>query len=113
MNQAVNSEERAARRRPSASPAGREVTKVTEPADPAAVIAGARAEIDALDTEIVRLVRHRMTLSARVQHARMASGGRRVQLARENEVLRRWRAELGVPGTTLAMTLLELCRGRI
>lgn len=84
----------------------------TPPTAPEAVIAGARAEIDALDDEIVRLVRRRMALSDRVQRTRLASGGRRINLARENEVLSRWRGELGQPGTTLAMTLLELCRGR-
>ncbi|RMI35999.1 chorismate mutase [Streptomyces triticirhizae] len=100
------------------APAG--VGKLTDPApdrttdqDPEAVIAEARAGIDALDAEIVRLVRERMALSERVQRTRMANGGRRINLARENAVLRRWRGELGEPGTTLAMTLLELCRGRV
>ncbi|SOD61955.1 chorismate mutase [Streptomyces zhaozhouensis] len=82
-------------------------------ADPEAAIARARADIDALDEEIVRLLRRRMALSEGVQHIRMARGGRRTDLARENEVLRRWHAELGQPGTALAMTLLELCRGRV
>ncbi|KAB8167251.1 chorismate mutase [Streptomyces sp. 3MP-14] len=106
------------------APAG--VSKLTDPAraqdpapepvpepDPEAVIDQARAGIDALDAEIVRLVRERMALSERVQRTRMANGGRRISLARENAVLRRWRHELGEPGTTLAMTLLELCRGRV
>ncbi|UED84573.1 chorismate mutase [Streptomyces profundus] len=92
-----------------------EVTEVTEPAgdDPETVIAQGRAEIDALDAEIVRLVRARVAVSERVQRVRLANGGRRVHLARENEVLRRWREELGQPGTALAMTLLELSRGRV
>ncbi|WP_078856598.1 chorismate mutase [Streptomyces sp. NBRC 109706] len=92
-----------------------EVTEVTGPAggEPETVIARARAEIDALDAEIVRLVRQRVTVSERVQATRLANGGRRISLARENEVLRRWREELGQPGTALAMTLLELGRGRV
>jgi hypothetical protein len=31
--------------------------------------------------------------------------------ARENEVVRRWRDELGRPGAAIAMALLELGRG--
>jgi chorismate mutase len=75
-------------------------------------IAADRRLIDDLDARLVALVRERMAVSERVQRARIAAGGRRVHLARENEILRRYRAELGEPGTRLAMTLLELCRGR-
>ncbi|MFD7292808.1 chorismate mutase [Streptomyces sp. NPDC059897] len=77
------------------------------------VISGARERIDALDDRIIGLVQERMAVSAVVQEARIASGGRRVNLSRENEVLGRYRDALDKPGTSLAMTLLELCRGRI
>ncbi|MFZ3596417.1 chorismate mutase [Streptomyces sp. BH104] len=77
------------------------------------VISGARERIDALDDRIIGLVQERMAVSAVVQEARIASGGRRVSLSRENEVLGRYRDALGRPGTSLAMTLLELCRGRV
>ncbi|WP_425830477.1 chorismate mutase [Streptomyces fractus] len=77
------------------------------------VISGARDRIDALDDRIIGLVQERMAVSAVVQEARIASGGRRVNLSRENEVLGRYRDALGKPGTSLAMTLLELCRGRV
>ncbi|MBW1601369.1 chorismate mutase [Streptomyces sp. JJ66] len=83
------------------------------PASPEAVISACRAEIDALDARVIGLVRERMAVSARIQEARLASGGRRVHLARENEILDRFRAALGGHGTTLAMTLLELSRGRV
>jgi chorismate mutase len=73
----------------------------------------ARREIDALDGRILALIRERMAVSERIQRTRIASGGRRVNLAREMEILRRYREELGRPGTQLAMTLLELCRGRV
>jgi chorismate mutase len=53
----------------------------------AAEISEARRCIDALDERIIGLVRERMTVSADIQQARIASGGRRVNL-------------------------LELCRGR-
>lgn len=81
--------------------------------DTADVIADARARIDALDDRIIGLVQERMAVSAVVQETRIASGGRRVNLSREMEVLSHYSDALGRPGTSLAMTLLELCRGRI
>ncbi|MER8154852.1 chorismate mutase [Streptomyces sp. NPDC094472] len=88
-------------------------TESTETTDTADVIGSARERIDALDGQILDLVRERMAVSAAIQEARIASGGRRVQLSREMEILDRYRQRLGKPGTTLAMTLLELCRGRV
>ncbi|WP_055694048.1 chorismate mutase [Streptomyces prasinopilosus] len=84
--------------------------RTTEAAD---VITGARGRIDALDDRIIGLVQERMAVSAVIQRERIASGGRRVNLSREMEVLGHYRDALGKPGTSLAMTLLELCRGRI
>ncbi|MEU5162401.1 chorismate mutase [Streptomyces sp. NPDC020875] len=77
------------------------------------LITGARDRIDALDDRIIGLVQERMAISAVIQDARIASGGRRVSLSREMEVLSHFRDALGKPGTALAMTVLELCRGRI
>ncbi|MDT0346156.1 chorismate mutase [Streptomyces litchfieldiae] len=77
-----------------------------------AVIADARTRIDDLDARIAELVRERITVSEQIQRTRIAAGGRRVHLSRELEILRRYREALGRPGTQLAMTLLELCRGR-
>ncbi|MGI3228039.1 chorismate mutase [Streptomyces sp. GTA36] len=77
------------------------------------VITGARDRIDALDDRIIGLVQERMAISAVIQEARIASGGRRVNLSREMDVLGHYRDALGKPGTSLAMTLLELCRGRV
>ncbi|WP_338677199.1 chorismate mutase [Streptomyces sp. SCSIO 30461] len=79
----------------------------------AALIDDARERIDTLDDRIIGLIQERMAVSAVIQAARIASGGRRVNLAREMEVLSRYRGALGKPGTPLAMTLLELCRGRV
>ncbi|MFP8906060.1 chorismate mutase [Streptomyces atacamensis] len=76
-------------------------------------IAEDRERIDELDRRIIRLVRERMEVSARIQQARIGAGGRRVNLSREMEILTRYRERLGRPGTSLAMTLLELCRGRV
>ena len=80
---------------------------------PEEIIAGARERIDVLDDRIIGLIQERMAVSAVVQQTRIASGGRRVHLSREMEILGRYREALGRPGTSLAMTLLELCRGRI
>ncbi|KAF4409926.1 chorismate mutase [Streptomyces lycii] len=79
----------------------------------AALIAGARQRIDDLDGRIIGLVQERIAVSAAVQEARVRSGGRRVSLSREMEILAHYRTQLGKPGTALAMTLLELCRGRV
>lgn len=77
------------------------------------VITGARDRIDALDDRIIGLIQERVAVSAVIQEARITSGGRRVNLSREMEILDHYRQALGRPGTSLAMTLLELCRGRV
>ncbi|MEV5243284.1 chorismate mutase [Streptomyces cinnamoneus] len=79
----------------------------------AGVITGARERIDDLDGRIIGLVQERMAVSAVIQRERIASGGRRVHLSREMEILNHYSEQLGKPGTALAMTLLELCRGRV
>ncbi|MER5829795.1 chorismate mutase [Streptomyces sp. NPDC002130] len=91
------------------------VTDVTGARTPEAaeVITGARERIDALDDRIIGLIQERVAVSAVIQEARIASGGRRVNLSREMDVLGHYREALGKPGTALAMTLLELCRGKI
>lgn len=76
-------------------------------------IAADRTRVDDLDRRIIALVRERVGVSEGIQRARLASGGRRVSLAREMEVITAYSEPLGKPGTALAMTLLELCRGRI
>lgn len=71
-----------------------------------------REEINALDTEILRLVRQRTEISRRIGAARMAAGGPRMVYNREMAVLARFR-ELGPEGRELAMVLLRLGRGRL
>lgn len=75
-------------------------------------VAAGRQAIDELDREIVRLIRRRAEVSAGVQRARLATGGRRVEHSREVEVVQHYSDALGRPGTRVALTLLELCRGR-
>ncbi|MEU6387203.1 chorismate mutase [Streptomyces bauhiniae] len=89
------------------------MTTATPHIEPERTIDDARTRIDALDDRIIGLVQERMAVSAVVQQTRISSGGRRVSLSREMEILGRYRDALGKPGTALAMTLLELCRGRI
>ncbi|GHH78725.1 chorismate mutase [Streptomyces sulfonofaciens] len=97
------------------------MSSTTEAGDPtgartteaAELIDDARDRIDTLDDRIMGLVQERMAVSTVIQESRIASGGRRVNLSREMAVLSRYRDALGKPGTALAMTLLELCRGRI
>ncbi|GAB3128329.1 hypothetical protein GCM10027160_53760 [Streptomyces calidiresistens] len=100
---------------PAVPAGGGSTTDRTGARTPAAAgeIGDARRLIDDLDERIIGLIRERMEVSDRIQRARIASGGRRVHLAREMEVLRHYGDALGRPGTDLAMTLLELGRGRI
>jgi chorismate mutase len=72
----------------------------------------ARTRIDELDRRIIALIQERAEVSREIQQARIAAGGRRVELSREMEILERYRNGLGKPGTNLAMTMLEICRGR-
>ncbi|MHC3468324.1 chorismate mutase [Streptomyces sp. 7R007] len=88
-------------------------TTSPETTSPEAIIAGARERIDTLDDRIIGLIQERVAVSAVVQQTRIAAGGRRVHLSREMEILNRYSDALGKPGTSLAMTLLELSRGRI
>ncbi|MEU0940543.1 MULTISPECIES: chorismate mutase [unclassified Embleya] len=85
----------------------------TTPQSPQDVIGAGRARIDDLDRRIIELITERVDTSAEIQRVRVASGGARVQLSREMEVIARYRDGLGKPGTTVALTLLELCRGRV
>ncbi|NXY94601.1 chorismate mutase [Streptomyces sp. BR123] len=88
-------------------------TAATATASPEELIAASRERIDAIDDRIIGLIQERMAVSSVIQQTRIASGGRRVHLSREMEVLAHWKDALGRPGTALAMSLLELCRGRV
>ncbi|RFU83427.1 chorismate mutase [Streptomyces triticagri] len=100
---------------PSTSPSTADAPDTTgaRTPDAADLITGARERIDALDDRIIGLIQERMAVSSVIQEARITSGGRRVNLSREMEILGHYSDALGKPGTSLAMTLLELCRGRV
>jgi chorismate mutase len=81
------------------------------PAGEAEIIPLLRTQIDALDEGIARLVAERGRLSARIQSARIAAGGVRVELGRERRVVEGYRDSLGDEGVALGNAVLRLCRG--
>jgi chorismate mutase len=90
-----------------ASPAETE----TSPEVAAARIAGLRERIDEIDQTIMSLWLERAALSQEVGATRVASGGTRLVLAREREILERFRSALGADGTQLALLILRAGRG--
>jgi chorismate mutase len=96
------------------------MSTLTSPPAPVAVtgaeverIAELRAEIDACDAAIIELVQQRLAVSQQIGALRSASGGTRLNLSREQQVLDRFRTALGPDGTTLGMMLLRQGRGRL
>jgi chorismate mutase len=82
-------------------------------ADPAARIGELRTEIDACDAEIIELVQRRLAISREIGALRTAAGGTRLSLAREQQVLAKFRSALGPDGASLGMMLLRQGRGRL
>lgn len=81
---------------------------VTTPAE----IVALREEIDALDVQILALIKRRTEVSQRIGAIRRAEGGPKIVLSREQAVLARFR-DLGPEGRELGMMLLRLGRGRL
>lgn len=71
-----------------------------------------RLEIDAVDAELVRLIKRRTAISNAIGTARKSLGGPRIVYSREMAILERFR-ELGPAGTDLGMMLLAMGRGRL
>ncbi|SDO34948.1 chorismate mutase [Geodermatophilus sp. DSM 45219] len=76
-------------------------------------IAELRGQIDACDAEIIELVQRRLAVSREIGELRRASGGTRLSLSREQQVLARFQAALGRDGAALGMMLLRQGRGRL
>ncbi|TKJ24514.1 chorismate mutase [Blastococcus sp. CCUG 61487] len=76
-------------------------------------IAELRREIDACDAAIIELVQRRLAVSQEIGAIRKASGGTRLSLAREQQVLGRFQEALGPDGAALGMLLLRQGRGRL
>jgi chorismate mutase len=83
------------------------------PADPAERIGELRGEIDACDAAIIELVQRRLAISQEIGVLRTTTGGTRLSLSREQQVLSRFRNALGPDGASLGMMLLRQGRGRL
>ena len=70
-----------------------------------------RTRIDEIDQLIIDLWQERAALSQQVGRTRMASGGTRLVLSREREIVDRFRQALGADGTQVALLLLRAGRG--
>lgn len=74
-------------------------------------IAGLRERLDEIDAKIIELWQERAAISQEVGRTRVASGGTRLVLNREKEILERYRAPLGADGVQLALLVLRAGRG--
>jgi chorismate mutase len=83
----------------------------TEAPDAAESILAMRQRIDEIDNALIALWQERASLSQRVGATRIASGGTRLVLSREREIVDRFRSALGVDGTQLALLILRAGRG--
>ncbi len=83
-----------------------------QPSDLDTLVTALRARIDDVDRTVLNLVQERRVLSRRIQDARVAAGGVRVELSREREILDAYSAGIGTEGVALATAVLRTCRGR-
>jgi chorismate mutase len=74
-------------------------------------IAQLRERLDEIDGAIISLWQERAAISREVGATRVASGGTRLVLSREREILDRFRSALGADGTQLALLILRAGRG--
>ncbi len=86
---------------------------MTTPVPADARIAELRVEIDDCDAELIALLQRRLAVSQEIGELRRATGGTRLSLSREQQVLSRFRAALGPDGAALGMLLLRQGRGRL
>ena len=70
-----------------------------------------RERIDEIDQAIIDLWLERARLAQTVGRTRMASGGTRLVLSREREIVERFREALGADGTQVALMILRAGRG--
>lgn len=83
----------------------------TEVPEAAERILAIRERIDEIDATLIALWQERAALSKQVGATRVASGGTRLVLSREREILDKFRTALGADGTQLALLLLRAGRG--
>lgn len=72
-----------------------------------------REQIDAVDSEIIRLINERKALSHQVGRLRSAVGGPRLSISREHQIMSRFASEVGTYGSQVALLLLKISRGRM
>jgi chorismate mutase len=84
---------------------------IDDKVQPDSHIAGLRSRIDEIDATLIQLWQERAAISREVGATRMASGGTRLVLSREREILDRFRTALGADGTQLALLILRAGRG--
>jgi chorismate mutase len=77
-----------------------------------AQVAKLREEIDEIDAELISIVQRRIAVSKQIQAVRMSHGGPRRQHSRELKIVNAYVDGLGRGGSQLALTVLELSRGR-
>jgi chorismate mutase len=70
-----------------------------------------RTRIDEIDNALIELWKERARISGEVGRVRIASGGTRLVLAREREIVDRFREALGADGVQLALLILRAGRG--
>jgi chorismate mutase len=80
-------------------------------AEAAAKIRAMRERINEIDSALIALWQERAALSQQVGATRVASGGTRLVLSREREILDKFRTALGADGTQLALLVLRAGRG--
>jgi chorismate mutase len=74
-------------------------------------IGSLRRRIDEIDSTLIELWQERARISGEVGRVRMASGGTRLVLSREREIVDRFREALGADGVQLALLILRAGRG--
>ena len=84
-----------------------------EPDEPKAAIGALRSRIDEIDSAIIDLWRERAGISQQVGAQRVASGGTRLVLSREQQIIHKFHRELGPIGTQLAILALRAGRGTL
>lgn len=72
-----------------------------------------RRRIDEIDGQIIALWQERAAASREVGATRIASGGTRLVLSREREIMERYRSGLGPDGTQVALLVLRAGRGAL
>lgn len=82
-------------------------------ADATTRISVLREQIDAVDSEIIRLINERKALSHQVGRLRSAVGGPRLSISREHQIMGRFGKEIGAYGGQVALLLLKISRGRM